>query len=1052
MTYESIFTSVETETLYTALFRALSTNSYLMKPDRPTFTIVAVSTQHLELTGLDEKDMIGKGVFEVFPPNPADPEDTGGQDLEASLNYVLSNKVPHQLPVQRYDITGPEGHYIKKYWKAESRPVLTPEGTVAYIIHTTEDITDQVLAAEIKEQMKGMEPAYNLFMQIPIPLCMLKGPNLVVEFANEPTLQLWGRTKEVIGLPLEEAVPEVKGQGYADIIHEVRETGMTRQVYESPVTLLRNNKEELAYINYVYKPYYEKDKTTVAGVIAIGDDVTEKVLAKKRLADREAKYRTLFDSMDQGFCILEMIFDKNSKPIDYLFLEANPMFEEQTGLKSVVGKTAKELVPDLEPHWFEVYGKVALSGQATRFTEGSEAMGRWFDVYAFKTGDEFSYHVALFFTDITQRKKVEEAILEKDRQIRNMIYSAPVPMLVLRGEELVVEMINERMLEMLGKTDAIVNKPLLHSMPELKGQAGYESILTVYKTGKAQYGNSVLVPLLREGIAEDRYFNFAYTPVLENKNVVGIIDVATEVTELVKARQVAEESEAKFRTMAESTPVLITVGDETGNVTYYNKAWTELTGLSMPEILQRQWTGLIHIEDRDQLARVYHDAFTRKAPFHGEFRVTDVGGKEYWLLAHGVPRFDTNGKFVGYIAACTNITEHKTLQQQLQTALEQVRLSKEAAELGTFDLDLEKGTMHWDERCRTLFGISHRGPVAYEKDFAEGLHPDDRERILKVIEKLFIKSISNGDYDVEYRTVGAEDGIIRWVRAKGKVYFNEEEKPVRFIGSVLDITEKVAALQKIELLVEERTKELAEANETLQNINKELNRSNQNLEEFAHAASHDLKEPVRKIHFYTHQLKEQLHTRLKESELRSFNRIENASQRMGNLIDDLLLYSHVSHRPHETETVDLNQKVQNVLEDLELDIEEKKAVIHVNRLPKVRGYRRQLQQIFQNLVSNALKYSKQDVPPQIDISASMVTEHGKSMHMIKVEDNGIGFEPVYAEKIFHMFTRLHGNAEFSGTGVGLSIVKKVVENHNGFIKVESTPGKGSSFMIFLPAD
>jgi PAS domain S-box-containing protein len=460
--------------------------------------------------------------------------------LEASLNYVLSNKAPHQLPVQRYDITGAGGNYIKKYWKAESRPVLTPEGTVAYIIHTTEDITDQVLAAEVKEQMKGIEHAYNLFMQIPVPLCMLKGPNLVVEFANEPTLQLWGRTKEVIGLPLEQAVPEVIGQGYAEMINEVRDTGIAAQVYESPVRLIRNNKEELAYINYVYKPYYEDDKTTAAGVLAIGDDVTEKVLAKKKVAVSEAKYRTLFDSMDQGFCILEMIFDKNNKPVDYLFLEANPVFELQTGLKNAVGKTAKELVPGLESHWFEMYGNVALSGKSIRFNEGSEAMGKWFDVYAFKIGDQASHQVALLFTDITESKKVEEAILEKDRQLRNIIHSAPVPMLVLRGEEMVVEMINERMLEMIGKTTDLVGKPMLHSMPELKGHAGYESFLNVYTTGKAEYGYGVLVPLLRDGVMEERYFNFAYTPIIENKKVAGVMDVATEVTELVKARLVSE--------------------------------------------------------------------------------------------------------------------------------------------------------------------------------------------------------------------------------------------------------------------------------------------------------------------------------------------------------------------------------------------------------------------------------------------------------------------------------------------------------------------------------
>ena len=198
------------------------------------------------------------------------------------------------------------------------------------------------------------------------------------------------------------------------------------------------------------------------------------------------------------------------------------------------------------------------------------------------------------------------------------------------------------------------------------------------------------------------------------------------------------------------------------------------------------------------------------------------------------------------------------------------------------------------------------------------------------------------------------------------------------------------------------------------------------------------------------QLKDQLSNYLKEAELRSFHRIENASKRMGNLIDDLLLYSHVSHKPFEKESIDLNQKVQNVLQDLELDIEEKKAVIHVSELPVVNGYRRQLQQMFQNLISNALKYSKPGEPPQIEITAEEVTRSHKPYHRIAIKDNGIGFEQQYSEKIFQMFTRLHGKNAYGGTGVGLSIVKKVVENHDGFIEVESVVNKGSVFEIYLP--
>jgi signal transduction histidine kinase len=253
---------------------------------------------------------------------------------------------------------------------------------------------------------------------------------------------------------------------------------------------------------------------------------------------------------------------------------------------------------------------------------------------------------------------------------------------------------------------------------------------------------------------------------------------------------------------------------------------------------------------------------------------------------------------------------------------------------------------------------------------------------------------------------------------------------------------------------------LKKAEFQLQKYIDELKRSNQNLEEFAHAASHDLKEPIRKIHFFTERLKDQLSDRLNENEKFTFTRIENASQRMGALIDDLLLYSHVNLHPPEKENVDLNEKVSKVLEDLELDIQQKKAIIKVDKLPVVKGHRRQLQQLFQNLIGNALKYSKPGIPPEIFISATRVSgkeagldseiEANKPFHLIEVRDNGIGFEQTESERIFQMFQRLHGNTEYRGTGVGLSIARKVAENHYGKIVAFSEPGKGASFKVFLP--
>jgi signal transduction histidine kinase len=192
-----------------------------------------------------------------------------------------------------------------------------------------------------------------------------------------------------------------------------------------------------------------------------------------------------------------------------------------------------------------------------------------------------------------------------------------------------------------------------------------------------------------------------------------------------------------------------------------------------------------------------------------------------------------------------------------------------------------------------------------------------------------------------------------------------------------------------------------------------------------------------------------------------WERLELATTRMQLLIDDLLEYSHVSIRPVEIEEIDLNEKLETVLGDLEIAIEDKKATINVSPLPTVKGYRRQIQQLFQTLISNALKYSRINVDPEININARVVTgsdielnltdeQRSNIFYLIEITDNGIGFDQKYAEQIFKMFQRLHSKNEYCGSGVGLSIARKVVENHRGYITAKSEIGKGAQFKVYLP--
>ena len=650
------------------------------------------------------------------------------------------------------------------------------------------------------------ETAYKFFMNAPVIIGFLKGDEYKIEMANEGLLSVWGRTSEIIGQPLLKAIPELEEQGFIPLLDQVRKSGEPFYAYEFPITLNRHGKNEVLYFDFVYKPFYENDSDKIAsGVISVGHDVTMQVLAKKKLEESEAKYRSLFETMDQGFCVIEMIFDDQNKPVDYRFMETNPVFEDLTGLTNAIGKTARELLPDLESHWFEKYGKVALTGKSIRFTEGSEVMGRWFDVNAFRIGNKDANQVALLFTNITEQKKSE-------LQVR--------------------------------------------------------------------------------------------------------------------------ESEERFRNLADESPMFVFMIDPNPEapVEYWNKTWLQYTGQTLEEAKGRAWNGIIHPDDIPVVMDHYTPAFqSQLSYFIPAIRVKRHDGEFRWHTFKGNPRYLPNGDFNGYVGVGVDIHEQKLAEESLKL-------------------------------------------------------------------------------------------------------------------SEIQLQQKVA----------ERTAELERTVE-------ELSRSNANLEEFAYAASHDLKEPIRKIHFFGDRIKESMKERMTDVENKYFNRMEAASKRMGSLIDDLLSYSQISIRPISFEEVNMNQLIDLVLEDLDLEIEDKGAAISVDMLFTMQGHHRQLQQAFQNLISNALKYNQPGKPPVVNISYEKVTgkqtgltlsaeDQEKSFYLILINDNGIGFEQADAERIFNVFTRLHGLAEYRGTGIGLSIVRKVIENHNGFIWAESQPGQGSSFKILFPAE
>lgn len=272
---------------------------------------------------------------------------------------------------------------------------------------------------------------------------------------------------------------------------------------------------------------------------------------------------------------------------------------------------------------------------------------------------------------------------------------------------------------------------------------------------------------------------------------------------------------------------------------------------------------------------------------------------------------------------------------------------------------------------------------------------------------------------------------------------------VKWVGIFTDIHEQKMANQLLEQRVEERTLQL-------QNTNRELEATNHELQQFAYIASHDLKEPLRKIHFFSDLIKHR-HLAGNTDAIADMDKIIRSSERMRSLIMDILEYSKLSI-PDSFEQVDINHVISDILGDMELLIHEKRADIQVQAIPLLEVNPSQIRQVFQNILSNALKFSKPEVPPVIKVSACIVGEKSLDSQpdaqgrycRIEIADNGIGFNEKYLDKIFVIFQRLNSKEDYEGTGIGLAIVKKIVDTHKGLITAMSKEGEGCRFIIVLP--
>ena len=516
-------------------------------------------------------------------------------------------------------------------------------------------------------------------------------------------------------------------------------------------------------------------------------------------------------------------------------------------------------------------------------------------------------------------------------------------------------------------------------------------------------------------------------------------------------------SEERFRLVASSTNDAIWDWSFVENRIWWSDSFYSRFGYNANDTASQAAAfrlDAVHPSDRQRVKDSIYAVINNidRKDWNASYRFRKADGSYATILDRGSVIRDEGGTPYRMLGAMMDITEAeesalllKTKNDELKTLIEEFKFVTDFMPQMVWATQPDGYHDFYNKRWYDYTGLEFE--QTRDKGWALVLHPEDYERTWKLWEK----SLKTGKpYEVEYR-LRRHDGEYRWFLVRALPMRGVDGEIIKWFGTCTDINDQKVETDILEQKVLERTQELTR-------INLELESSNNELMQFASVASHDLQEPLRKIHIFSNMIKERFFKEEEKGAIDYINRIIKSSSRATRLINDLLSFSRLSSESLFKET-DLNEIVEEVLGDLELAITDKAANIELSRLPLIDAVPGQMRQIFQNIISNALKFSKDGVAPRVQISSTFInalklegakeTSNGPYCR-ISIKDNGIGFDPQYAAKVFTIFQRLHPREKYEGTGIGLAIAKKIIEKHNGIIAANSKDGEGAEFIMVLP--
>ncbi|MCX6046359.1 MAG: PAS domain S-box protein [Chloroflexi bacterium] len=800
-------------------------------------------------------------------------------------------------------------------------------------------------------------------------------------------------------------------------------------------------------------------------VLGVAEETTEHKQTIQTLQASGERYRTLFEAMDEGFSIIEMIFDAADQPVDYRFLEINPAFERFTGLEQAVGKTARQLVPNLEKHWFEIYGDIALTGEPQRFVEGSEAMGRWFDVYAFRFGEPESRRVAVLFNNITERKQAEDQLRRQEELLRLITDNVP-GLIGYIGTDERYRFVNATFETWFQRSRQQI---IGSSVTELIGDEDWAR-LSIYRN-QALAGDTVSYETMfayPDGITRAVWGR--YQPHIgADGTVLGFYLFLMDISERKRAEQhqkFLSELGMQLRLLRDTDAIMTQLVSRLGQ-------HLQVAGCRINEVdltnqqfsIQKDWvasgkpvagtyalselappTILAELAKGETVAVANTETDPRTTPVAENYQAHQVTSfigvpmfrHEQWIATLSVKgekerhwRQDEIQLLEAIAGQFWPLLERVRAEEALRIGEERLRLALAGGGLGIWEWQIPTDTFTWTEQEFVLFGLAPDMPMTQER-FNSLIHHEDRAEITAALDRL---ATDGGDYTGEFRIIHS-DGQVRWLAERCVAICDAQGQPVRLLGVNFDITKRKQAEQALHQFNEQLEQQVKARTA-------ELTKRLQELDQFAYVTSHDLKAPLRAIDHLARWINDDAGSLLPPSSRGHLEKIQGRIKRMEKLLDDLLTYSRADRYQYATEKVN----VALLLDDIIRLVTPPQgfAVSTQTSLPLLITQRVPLETVLRNLINNAIKHHDRS-----DGQVRVVAQDRGEFFEFSVSDDGPGIAPEFHERIFQLFQTLKPRDQVEGSGMGLAIVKKIVESHHGRITVSSTLGKGATFHFTWP--